>query len=210
MRLNQGLLLGAASLLVLALGSWLAAHPDASSDNAPVARAPQPPPPPPPRPVDATPSPAPAATPARAAVPTPPPATTVQQQPSPALEDEEVLPPGPDTRTDRFEPQDGGDPEVRTLLTVGDIRMGAVRGSEIRDEAALRTVLVRIGGDLERRLKETRPQNEQGYQEILDGYRDEMAQHMNGEIELRGPGFTVGTEVGPPLPREKWWKPRPR
>lgn len=144
--------------------------------------------------------------------PVPSPETTPGKKPEPARVsgDEEVLPPGPDTRTDRFEPQNGEDPEVRTLLSVGDIRMGAVRGAEIRDEAALRAVLVRIGGDLERRMKETRPQSELGYQEVLDGYRDEMARFMNGQIEMRGPGFTIGTEVGPPLPREKWWKPRPQ
>jgi hypothetical protein len=215
MRLHKGLLLGAVALLLLTLGAWLAARPAVPdglpSSDEPVARAPQQPSPPS-RPADVPPSPPPSGISSGGPPPTPPPGTTVGKKPEPprANGDEEVLSPGPDTRADRFESQNGEDPEVRTLLSVGDIRMGAVRGSEIRDEAALRTVLVRIGGDLERRMKETRPQTELGFQEILDGYRDEMAKHMNGQIEMRGPGFTIGTEVGPPLPREKWWKPRPQ
>ncbi len=214
MRLHQGLLLGAVALLVLALGTWLV-MPPVALDSGPardeqVASAPQERPAP--SPVGLPSRPPSSAGPSRAPVARPPPGMAAEKTPETprAQGDAEVLPPGPDTRRDRFEPQNGEDPEILTLLSVGDIRMGAVRGAEIHDEAALRAVLVRIGEDLERRMKETRPQRELGYQEILDGYRDEMARFMTGMIEMRGPHFMIGTEVGPPLPREKWWRPRPQ
>jgi hypothetical protein len=214
MRLQHGLLLGAACLLVLSLGLWFVPHagdpsPPASGSE-PLARASAPRPtvqPPPP----ATPPPTSTAPGGRAPAPTA--AAPPSQTPPPATPpvDDEVLPPGEDTRTDRFEPQNGEEPEVRTLLAVGDIRIGAVRGSEIRDEAALKQVLARIGEDLDRSLKHPQGGNEPGFQSVLDSYRDQMAPYMTGEIEMRGPGFTIGTEVGPPVPREKrGWKPRPR
>jgi hypothetical protein len=211
--------MGAAALLVLALGIWIgvrwgaSAPPSAGSreqeeavrPSAPIAQAPAPTPvsPTAPRPRPASPPPA--------SPPAPPPAA------SPPSEDGEILlppPPAdmPDTRADRYESQDGGEPEIRTILAVGDIRMGVVRDSEIRDQAGLNQVLVRIGGELERRMQAQQPQqrSELAMQKLLDDYQEELGQYMSGEVELKGPGFSIGTEVGPPLPREKWWKPRPQ
>ncbi|ATB34212.1 hypothetical protein [Melittangium boletus] len=212
MRLRYGLLLGAACVLLLALGLWGTTHwrepgplpagpaPQAGAVRPPVAT--ETPPPvasvPPPRRVEPRP---PVATPPVREAPPPPP-------PSEPAPEQEVLPPGEDTRADRYEPQDGGEPEIRTLLAVGDIRIGVARGAEIHDEAGLKKVLVRIGDDLERRMREARPRGEGGPQQVLDDYREELGQYMRGDVEMRGPEFMIGTEVGPPLPREKWWKPR--
>ncbi|ATB38565.1 hypothetical protein CYFUS_004000 [Cystobacter fuscus] len=211
--------MGAAALLVLALGIWIGVRWSASAPSpagsreqegaerpsAPIAQTPAPTPVP-----STTPPPRPASPPP-ASPPAPPPAN------SPPSEDDEVLlppPPAdmPDTRADRYESQDGGEPEIRTILAVGDIRMGVVRDSEIRDQEGLNRVLVRIGGELERRMQSQQPQQrgELAMQKLLDDYQEELGRYMNGEVELRGPGFSIGTEVGPPLPREKWWKPRPQ
>ncbi|WNG24949.1 hypothetical protein F0U62_13740 [Cystobacter fuscus] len=218
MRVQRGLWMGAAALLVLALGIWIGVRWSASAPapagsreqegavrpSAPIAQTPVPSTTPPPRPASPPPS-------TPASPPAPPPAS------SPPSEDDEVLlppPPAdmPDTRADRYESQDGGEPEIRTILAVGDIRMGVVRDSEIRDQEGLNRVLVRIGGELERRMQSQQPQQrgELAMQKLLDDYQEELGRYMNGEVELRGPGFSIGTEVGPPLPREKWWKPRPQ
>jgi hypothetical protein len=110
---------------------------------------------------------------------------------------------------DPFEPEDGKEPHIRTLVSVGDIQLGVVRESaRIRDEAGLKTVLVRIGDDLEKRVREQGQGGAAGLQQVLDDYREELGKHMDGEVELRGPGWMIGTEVGPPQPREQWWKPR--
>jgi hypothetical protein len=109
---------------------------------------------------------------------------------------------------DPFEPEDGKEPHIRTLVSVGDIQLGVVRESaRIRDEAGLKAVLVRMGDDLEKRVRD-HPEDAAGLQQVLDGYREELGRHMDGEVELRGPGWMIGTEVGPPQPREQWWKPR--
>jgi hypothetical protein len=91
---------------------------------------------------------------------------------------------------------------------VGDIQLGVVRESaRIRDEVGLKQVLVRIGDDLEKRMQQKKGAGEPGLQQVLDEYREELGKYMDGEVSLRGPGWMVGTEVGPP-PREQWWKPR--
>ncbi len=208
--------MGAAALLVLSLGVWLGVKWGASTPPAAVARAPEEAPTP-----SAPLAQAPTGTSVPASVPpaSPPPASPpppTATAPGDTDEDEVRLPPPPadqpDTRADRFEPQDGGEPEIRTILAVGDIRMGVVRDSQIRDQAGLNQVLVRIGGELERRMQSPQPKErgERAMQKLLDDYQEELGQYMNGEVELSGPGFTIGTEVGPPLPREKWWKPRPQ
>jgi hypothetical protein len=120
-----------------------------------------------------------------------------------------VAPPVEKVAEDPFEPQDDQDAPIRTLVSVGDIQLGVVRESaRIRDEAGLKKVLVRIGDDLDRRLREPRKPGAPEPQEVLDGYREELGKFMDGEVELRGPGFMIGAEVGPPRPREQWWKPR--
>jgi len=110
--------------------------------------------------------------------------------------------------SDPFEPQQSQEPEVRTLVSVGDIQLGVVRNSRIRDEAGLKKALVRIGDDLEKRLRGLQPLGVSGLQQVLDGYREELGRYMDGEVELRGPDWMIGTEVGPPPPREEWWVPR--
>ncbi|HSP78838.1 MAG TPA: hypothetical protein VLQ93_09930 [Myxococcaceae bacterium] len=110
---------------------------------------------------------------------------------------------------DPFEPQEDEEAPIRTLVSVGEIQLGVVReATRIRDEAGLKEMLVRIGDDLDKRLREPREPGAPGPQEVLDGYREELARFMDGEVELRGPGFMVGAEVGPPRPREQWWVPR--
>ncbi|MET0401419.1 MAG: hypothetical protein ABW123_03405 [Cystobacter sp.] len=207
--------MGAATLLILALGIWMgvwwgASTPPSTGSQAQEAVRP-------PAPIAQRPAPTPvppAVSPTRPASP-PPSAPASPPAASPAPEDgDTLLPPPPsdmpDTRADRYESQDGGEPEIRTLLAVGDIRMGVMRNSEIRDQEGLNRVLVRLGGELERRMQAQQPQQrgELSMQKLLDDYQEELGQYMNGEVELKGPGFSIGAEVGPPLPREKWWKPR--
>jgi hypothetical protein len=120
-------------------------------------------------------------------------------------------PPPPEEKVlaDPFEPQDNQDAPIRTLVSVGDIQLGVVReATRIRDEVGLKKVLVRIGDDLEKQLGKPQEPGAPGPQELLNGYREELGKYMDGEVELSGPGFRIGTEVGPPQPREKWWKPR--
>jgi hypothetical protein len=110
---------------------------------------------------------------------------------------------------DPFESQGDQEAPIRTLVSVGDIQLGVIRETaRIRDEAGLKKVLVQIGDDLEKRFGKPQEPGAPGPQELLDGYREELGKHMDGMVELSGPGFRIGTEVGPPLPREKWWKPR--
>lgn len=194
---RHGLWLGAAGLLVLAVGAWLwtpLAKPEAPATVEPPVRA-------------APPAPAVAA---RAEPPRPPPRTATPP-PSPAPREAQPSQPAPTAAppveavvADPFEPEDGKEPHIRTLVSVGDIQLGVVRESaRIRDEAGLKQVLVRIGDDLEKRV-----QGAEGLQGVLDTYREELGKYMDGEVELRGPGWMIGAEVGPPRPREQWWKPR--
>lgn len=205
---RHGLWLGAACLLLLAVGVWLwgqfgasPAPEGRSVERPPVKTAPPAEPPPveaapvvrrPPPPPPSQPSP-PTAAPVEVTEAPPPPAPPPQ---------EKVL-------ADPFEPQDDQDAPIRTLVSVGNIQLGVVReATQIRDEVGLKKVLVRIGDDLEKRLGKPQEPGAPGPQELLDGYREELGKHMDGEVQLSGPGFMIGTEVGPPPPREKWWKPR--
>ncbi|HYO59726.1 hypothetical protein [Archangium sp.] len=211
---RHGLWLGAACLLLLSVGVWISVR--FGDSPAPEARsterleAERPPvkavPPPEPPPVAAPPV-------VRRDPPTPPP----QQQPPPPAGPVEVTetpappvpPPAEKVAADPFEPQDDQDAPIRTLVSVGDIQLGVVReATRIRDEAGLKKVLVRIGDELDKRLREPQEPGAPKPQELLDGYREELGKYMDGEVELRGPGFMIGAEVGPPLPREQWWKPR--
>ena len=204
---RHGLWLGAAGLLVVAVGAGTVVH---FTGPAPapmeLTAAPERPADPPVARVE------PPSAPPRKAVPpasTPPPRAEVPPVPEPVAAPEAAAPPAEAVSADPFEPEDGKDPHIRTLVSVGDIQLGVVRESaRIRDEAGLKQVLVRIGGDLERRLQEQGKQGASGLQQVLDDYREELGKHMDGEVELRGPGWMIGTEVGPPLPREQWWKAR--
>ncbi|HYO73130.1 MAG TPA: hypothetical protein VEU33_44410 [Archangium sp.] len=209
---RHGLWLGAACLLVLAVGVslWIrfGGSPDVRPPSAGQLEVERPP-------VRTEPPPAPAVTPPPVRrpphVPPPPPA---QPPPAaPAQVAETPAPPGPPPQEkvleDPFEPQDDQDAPIRALVSVGDIQLGVVReATKIRDEAGLKKTLVRIGDDLNKRLQSPQEPGAPGPQEVLDGYREELGKYMDGEVELRGPGFMVGAEVGPPLPREQWWKPR--
>ncbi|EAU70014.1 hypothetical protein STIAU_8348 [Stigmatella aurantiaca DW4/3-1] len=136
----------------------------------------------------------------------PPPPAPVEVTETPAAP---VPPPGEKVLVDPFEPQGDQDAPIRTLVAVGDIQLGVIRESaRIRDEAGLKTVLVQIGDDLRKRFEKPQEPGAPGPQELLDGYREELGKYMDGMVELSGPGFRIGAEVGPPLPREKWWKPR--
>jgi hypothetical protein len=210
---RHGLWLGAVCLLVLAVGVWLAVRfgespsvwpPSAGqleTQRPPVVTVP------PPEPSSVTPPPV------RRAPPSPPPPS---RQPPPAAPVEVVETPAPSgpppedkVLADPFEPQDDQDAPIRTLVSVGDIQLGVIRESaRIRDEAGLKKTLVRIGDDLSKRLQEPQAPGAPGPQAVLDGYREELGKHMSGMVQLSGPGFMIGTEVGPPLPREQWWKPR--
>lgn len=209
---RHGLWLGAVCLLVLAVGVWLAARfgeppavPAPSTERLEVERPPVVTAPPPepssvaPPPVRRAPSNPPPSHP-------PPPAAPVEVVETPAPPSP---PPEDKVLADPFEPQDDQEAPIRTLLSVGDIQMGVVRESaQIRDEAGLKRTLVRIGDDLNKRLQEPRKPGTPGPQAVLDEYREELGKHMSGMVQLSGPGFMIGTEVGPPLPREQWWKPR--
>lgn len=202
---RHGLWLGAAGLLVLALVAWSWSR---STEPVPAGRTQEPE-----RPsVPAVARVEPPSPPPRKAVPlarTPPPREASSPPPAPGSAPEQTAPPAEAVTADPFEPEDGKDPHIRTLVSVGDIQLGVVRESaRIRDEAGLKQVLVRIGDDLEKRLQAQHTQGAPRLQQVLDDYREELGRHMDGEVELRGPGWMIGTEVGPPRPREEWWKPR--
>ncbi|WP_257461655.1 hypothetical protein [Archangium lipolyticum] len=203
---RHGLWLGAACLLVLALGGWLAVRfgaspaPEAGSVERPPVKTV-----PPSEPLPVEPPPVVRREPPRPPKQEPPPAASgdVAETPAPP-----APPPEEEVLADPFEPRGDQEAPIRTLVSVGDIQLGVIRESaRIRDEAGLMKVLVRIGDDLEKRLGKPGAPDPQ---ELLDGYREELGKYMDGMVELSGPGFRIGTEVGPPLPREQWWKPRAR
>lgn len=207
---RHGLWLGAACLLLLAVGASLWSRFGGSPDVRPPSQleAERPP-------VRTEPPPVPSVTPPPVRrpphVPPPPPAQPPPAAPAQVAETLPAQPPPPVEKVsaDPFEPEDNQDAPIRTLVSVGDIQLGVVReATRIRDEAGLKKVLVRIGDDLDKRLREPQEPGAPGPQAVLDGYREELGKYMDGEVELRGPGFMVGAEVGPPLPREQWWKPR--
>lgn len=212
---RHALWLGAACLLLLAVVAWLVVRFGAppAVDTRPGERLEARPP------VQAVPPPEPTAVTARPGVqrppPTNPPPTQPPPRPPPSETPSEVVetpPPEEKVLADPFEPHDDQEAPIRTLVAVGDIQLGVIRESaQIRDEAGLKQALVRIGDELNKRVLEGSrnpgappPQP----QELLDGHREELGKYMDGMVQVSGPGFMVGTEVGPPLPREKWWKPR--
>jgi hypothetical protein len=208
---RHGPWLGAACVLVLAVVVWLSVRSGGSpaveaSSPEPEARRPpvQVVPPPEPPPV--------VAAPAVQRPSTPPPSRPAPAEPVEVEVTETPAPPPPEEKVlaDPFEPQEDQDAPIRTLVSVGDIQLGVIRESaRIRDEAGLKKVLVQIGDELNERVVEaSRKEDAPNPQELLDGYREELGKYMDGMVQLSGPGFMVGTEVGPPLPREKWWKPR--
>ncbi len=108
---------------------------------------------------------------------------------------------------DPFERQNDQEPEVRTLIAVGDIRLGVLRNARVRDEAALTSALARIGDALDQ--KGRRPQaGGPGRQELLDSHREELGRYVDGEIEIRGPDWMIGVEVGEQRPLHEVWRPR--
>jgi hypothetical protein len=111
--------------------------------------------------------------------------------------------------SDPFEPQDGEGPAIRTLVEVGDIQLGVVRDARVRDEQGLKNVLVQIGKDMEKSSHQLGSEAPPELQQLLDGYREELGQYMAGEVEIRGPSWMIGTEVGPPRPLGEGWRPRP-
>lgn len=202
-RTRHALWLGAAGLLVLAVGMWLAGGTAGPETSTPVTE----PEPSTVEPRAAAPEPVPRAEAPRPPPPRPAAPPAAQESPAPQATPEPSSPPVEAVVADPFEPEEGKEPHIRTLVSVGDIQLGVVRESaRIRDEAELKAVLVRIGADLEKRVREQPGAAE--LQQVLDDYREELGKHMDGEVELRGPGWMIGTEVGPPQPREQWWKPR--
>jgi hypothetical protein len=209
---RHGLWVGAACLLVLAVAGGLALRFGAAPASAPAQETeavPQPP-------LTALPPAKPSAVTPPAVVRREPPRPPPRQEPPPPAPAEateapaaSVPPPEEKVLVDPFEPEGDQDAPIRTLVAVGDIQLGVIRESaRIRDEAGLKTALARIGDDLQKRFGKPQEPGAPGPQELLDGYREELGKYMDGMVELSGPGFRIGTEVGPPLPREKWWKPR--
>jgi len=212
---RHGLWLGAACLLVLAVGVWIALR---FSEPSPVSAEFL-------EPIEGVGAPSttefppvvrgepPSHLPKKAGRPAPrPPAQKESPPPLSIVADapERAEPSLEDAPSDPFEPREGQKPEIRTLVAVGDIQLGVVRNSRVRDEEGLKRVLVRIGGELEKRIREPQQQDTPGLQQLLDDYREELGKYMDGEVELRGPDWMIGVEVGPPRPREEWWVPRPR
>ncbi|WP_394847077.1 hypothetical protein LZC95_06360 [Pendulispora brunnea] len=113
----------------------------------------------------------------------------------------------------REEPGSNADePPVVTLAQVGDIALGVrqdPRLLEIRDEARLKQVLERVGQALQERVRQHPEEGSAELVERLADYREELGRYMSGDVQIRGPGWTIETETGPALPQEKWWTPRP-
>jgi len=106
----------------------------------------------------------------------------------------------------------GDEPAVVTLTQVGDIALGVrqdPRLLEIRDEARLKQVLERVGHALEERVRQHPEEGSAELVERLADYREELGRYMSGDVQIRGPGWTIETETGPALPQEKWWTPKP-
>lgn len=146
-------------------------------------------------------------TPSNAAVPSSLPAAPSRPSASP----EEGRPPSSlrDLPADPFEPQGDQEPEVRTLVAVGDIQLGVLRNARVRDEAGLKTALARIGDEIDRRTRQGLQPGAPGLQELLDSHREELGRYVDGEVELRGPDWMIGLEAGQPRPLDENWRPRP-
>ncbi|WP_394836748.1 hypothetical protein LVJ94_07550 [Pendulispora rubella] len=106
----------------------------------------------------------------------------------------------------------GDEPPVVTLAQVGDIALGVRQDPqllEIRDEAKLKQVLERVGHALQERVRQHPEEGSTELVERLADYREELDRTMSGDVQIRGPGWTIETETGPALPQEKWWTPKP-
>lgn len=134
--------------------------------------------------------------------------------PLPLTNPEEAAPvePSPLDRlpADPFEPQEGQEAAIRTLATVGEIRLGVVRGAHVTDEVALTKALTQIAEELEASGKEALRQGALDRQGLLDAHREELGRWVEGEVELRGADWMIGLQVGTPPPlEEQEWRPRP-
>lgn len=108
----------------------------------------------------------------------------------------------PGTQRDPFEEVESSEPTVRALVSVGDLDLGIVTNSTVHSQDELVRHLIRLGRELSGR-------NAAEAQELLDSHRQDLAEYMDGEVEIRGPEWTIGAEIGPALPMESWWRPKP-
>lgn len=95
------------------------------------------------------------------------------------------------------------------MVEVGDLQLGLVGEAQVRDEQGLKNILVQIGQDLEKSSRQLGSEAPRELQQLLDDYREELGQYMAGEVEVRGPSWMIGTEVGPPRRLGEGWRPRP-
>lgn len=127
--LRHALWVGAACVLALAVGVWLvfrfSAPPSPDAQQPEVAGEARPAPPPmarvePPRPP-----------PRKVVLPSPPPPGPRTPPPSGSAAEPEPPAPPPEeaASADPFEPEEGKDPHIRTLVAVGDIQLGVIRES---------------------------------------------------------------------------------
>lgn len=110
---------------------------------------------------------------------------------------------------DPFEWHGQQEPVARTLLAVGDVQLGVLSDVRIHDEPGLLQALARVGEKLDRQSRELGRGGIQALQQILDDERDELGRYMEGELELRGPHWMIGLEVGPPRTIGDGWQTRP-
>ncbi|WP_394832924.1 hypothetical protein LVJ94_41130 [Pendulispora rubella] len=206
------LLCVAAALSALAaVGSWLVARPGPSHASRHVSSEPSAlheedswPPVPRLREPEPAPQPAPQTAPRSRLAGRPAPAAPHASPPS------EVAEPAPFPRGETASELD--DPPIRDLVTVGDIALGVrddPRRLVIHDEPKLKEALTRIGHELEERARQHPEEGAAELVERLADYRDELGDCMSGDVQIRGPHWTIETEAGPALPPEKWWRPKP-
>jgi hypothetical protein len=101
-------------------------------------------------------------------------------------------PPNPNERAapaanygDAFESWDGKPSEVRTIATVGKIRLGVARVATVRDEAKVAAILEDLGKELQTREKGRRDDWEaraRDYHDMMDSYGRKLSPYMTGDF----------------------------
>jgi hypothetical protein len=95
---------------------------------------------------------------------------------------------------DSFESWDGRPSEVRTLVTVGRIRLGVTRVSKVRDEKRVTALLEELGQELDQREQRRSDSFEAraiAYGPMLDQYGARLRDVMDGDFAFHAGSWAL-------------------
>jgi hypothetical protein len=112
--------------------------------------------------------------------------------PDPITPGERIAPAG--NYGDSFESWDGKPSEVRTVVTVGHIRLGVTRVSNVRDEKKVAAILEELGGELDNRERGRTDSFEARaieYGPLLDQYGARLHDVMDGDFAFHADSWAL-------------------